>query len=223
MLIRIFFIILAISTLMPGIRKIFKQLAVTSAFILLVFLWIDTGFPPFINGETSTLFFSALLLLRSLFNLNEKMTLYARLSSLVMIITGFFIPVNSDKIDAVLSSFWLGIHVPLFFLGYLSLTISFISSFFNDIKTEKREAMLSVFFLFSGLVTGAVWAEISWGRFFGFDPKEVWTLALIICLSGYFISDNRVEQKTILRTAFFLMVATYLVVSFILPGMHSYV
>jgi ABC-type transport system involved in cytochrome c biogenesis permease subunit len=223
MLVHILAIALTASVFITKTGNKYKLAAACTILVLLAFLWIDTGFPPFINGRTSTLFFSSLLLFRSFIYLKKKTAFLTRISSLVIAVSGLFIPVATHKVDAVLSSFWLGIHVPLFFLGYLSLTISFISSFLNDEPTEKREAMLAVLFLFAGLFTGAIWAEISWGRFFGFDPKETWTLSLLITLSAYFISKNRLEQKFILRTAFILMLMTYLVVSFILPGMHSYV
>jgi ABC-type transport system involved in cytochrome c biogenesis permease subunit len=207
----------------PSLGHWYKRTVAVLLVLILLAVWMSTGFPPFINGKTSTLFFGSILFLRSFFNLGDKTSFYARISAAIMITCGLFIPVSSQKIDAVLASFWLGIHVPFFFLGYLSLTIAFISSFTGDKQTEKREAMLSGLFLFLGLFTGAIWAEISWGRFFGFDPKEVWTLSLILSLSSYFFTDKISHRKTILRISFFLMLATYLVVSFILPGMHSYV
>lgn len=211
------------TSFIPTLGKWHKKAVAMLLVLILIAVWISTGFPPFINGRTSTLFFGSILFLRSFFNLGEKISFYARIASTTVILCGLFIPVSLQKIDAVLVSFWLGIHVPLFFMGYLSLTIAFISTFLNNDETEKKEAMLALTFLFLGLLTGAVWAEISWGRFFGFDPKEVWTLALILSLSAYFFSDKKNIKKIILRISFFIMLATYLVVSFILPGMHSYV
>lgn len=211
------------TSLIPSLRHWYQRTVAVLLVLILIAVWTATGFPPFINGKTSTLFFGSILFLRSFFNLSGKTSFYAKIAALITIICGLFIPVSSQKTDAVLMSFWLGIHAPLFFMGYLSLTIAFISSFLKNDETEKKETMLALLFLFLGLFTGAIWAEISWGRFFGFDPKEVWTLSLILSLSAYFFTNKINHRKTILRISFFLMIATYLVVSFILPGMHSYV
>ncbi len=76
-------------------------------------------------------------------------------------------------------------------------------------------------------ITGAVWANESWGRYWGWDPKEMW--AFITCLIyAVFLHTRIVHGWKGRKTALFAVVGfisvifTYLGVSFILPGLHSY-
>jgi len=191
--------------------------------IIIAAWWSETLFPPFINGSGSTIFFGTLICIRSFFNLPEGISKALRKAALIIAISGLFIPSGTEKVQAILSSIWLGIHVPLYFMGYLSLTVSFLSSFFKNGETvERKEAAFSMFFLFAGFLTGAFWAEVAWGRFFGFDSKEVWALATWILNGCYFLTDKRIEKIFFIRSAFIFMLLTYFAVSFLIPGLHSY-
>jgi ABC-type transport system involved in cytochrome c biogenesis permease subunit len=77
------------------------------------------------------------------------------------------------------------------------------------------------------LITGAVWANESWGRYWGWDPKEVGALVAWLTYGAYL--HLRISRGWTGRpTAYFALVAflfilfTYLGVSYLLPGMHSY-
>ena len=77
------------------------------------------------------------------------------------------------------------------------------------------------------LVTGAVWANESWGRYWGWDPKEVGALVAWLAYAGY-LHARIVHGMSGRRSAYFalvgfaLVVFTWLGVSFLLPGLHSY-
>jgi cytochrome c-type biogenesis protein CcsB len=77
------------------------------------------------------------------------------------------------------------------------------------------------------LVTGAVWANESWGRYWGWDPKEVGALVAWLAYAGY-LHARITHGWTGRRSAYFalvgfaLVVFTWLGVSFLLPGLHSY-
>jgi cytochrome c-type biogenesis protein CcsB len=77
------------------------------------------------------------------------------------------------------------------------------------------------------LVTGAVWANESWGRYWGWDPKEVGALVSWIAYAGY-LHARVTHGWTGRRSAYFalagfaLVIFTWLGVSFLLPGLHSY-
>ncbi len=86
----------------------------------------------------------------------------------------------------------------------------------------------AVFTLAAGIFIGAVWANVSWGRYWGWDPKEVWAL---ITLLIYTFALHDESLKAFRRpmflhvfsiTAFASVVITYFGVNFILGGMHSY-
>jgi cytochrome c-type biogenesis protein CcsB len=77
------------------------------------------------------------------------------------------------------------------------------------------------------LITGAVWANESWGRYWGWDPKETWALVTTL-VYAIFLHTRIVHGWKGRKTAMFAVLGfvavifTYLGVSFILPGLHSY-
>ena len=77
------------------------------------------------------------------------------------------------------------------------------------------------------LITGAVWANESWGRYWGWDAKEVGALVAWLTYAG-FLHSRIARGWTGRRSAYFAIVAflfiifTYLGVSYLLPGLHSY-
>ena len=86
----------------------------------------------------------------------------------------------------------------------------------------------AVFLLTIGIFVGAVWANVSWGRYWGWDPKEVWALITMLVYSTAFHSKsfhwlNRPLLFNIFCVvAFVAVLITYFGVNFILGGMHAY-
>ena len=96
------------------------------------------------------------------------------------------------------SNYWLTIHVLTITLGYaafmLALGLGHIVIWKYTFRGDQREEIrglnkalykaiqVGVLFLAAGTILGGVWANYSWGRFWGWDPKEVWAL---IALLGY--------------------------------------
>ncbi len=86
----------------------------------------------------------------------------------------------------------------------------------------------AVFLLATGIFVGAVWANISWGRYWGWDPKEVWALiTLLIYSAALHITSlgkfrNPIFFHTFMIIAFLTVLITYFGVNYILGGMHSY-
>jgi ABC-type transport system involved in cytochrome c biogenesis permease subunit len=77
------------------------------------------------------------------------------------------------------------------------------------------------------LITGAVWANESWGRYWGWDPKEVGALVAWLTYGGFL--HVRISRGWSGRpaayfaiVAFLFIIFTYLGVSYLLPGLHSY-
>ncbi|MEZ5427074.1 MAG: cytochrome c biogenesis protein CcsA [Pyrinomonadaceae bacterium] len=148
---------------------------------------------------------------------------------------------------------WIGQNASQLHLGLQSnpvelaaLITAFTGTFFIvlfSIKTEKiRAALPSAEVLdrlmyklagvaFAGLalllITGAVWANESWGRYWGWDAKEVGALIAWLTYAG-FLHSRIARGWTGRRSAYFAIVAflfvifTYLGVSYLLPGLHSY-
>lgn len=86
----------------------------------------------------------------------------------------------------------------------------------------------AIFLLAIGIFIGAVWANVSWGRYWGWDPKEVWAL---ITMLVYAMALHPRSLPWFHRTMFFhvfciaafiTVLITYFGVNFLLGGMHSY-
>jgi ABC-type transport system involved in cytochrome c biogenesis permease subunit len=86
----------------------------------------------------------------------------------------------------------------------------------------------AVFCLATGIFVGAVWANISWGRYWGWDPKEVWALITMLLYSLALHPDSlpRFRRPMFFHlfsiAAFLSVLITYFGVNFVLGGMHSY-
>lgn len=144
----------------------------------------------------------------------------------------------------VLQSPLLSIHVVVIMVAYVllafvmlnGLTAIILSCSQRDCYEETVKLQLisnlllypAVFLLAIGIFIGAVWANISWGRYWGWDPKEVWAL---ITLLIYALALHAVSLPWFRRTmffhvfsvlAFFCVLITYFGVNFLLGGMHSY-
>jgi ABC-type transport system involved in cytochrome c biogenesis permease subunit len=82
--------------------------------------------------------------------------------------------------------------------------------------------------LAAGIITGSIWAASSWGRYWGWDPKEVWSLVALLAYLA--ILHGRIEKlvgafgvAACSILAFQTILMTYLGVNFLLgTGMHSY-
>jgi len=157
-------------------------------------------------------------------------------------------PNISDRIQPLipaLKSNWLIAHVVTCFIGYAAFAVAFGVSLMYLFKRQGPasaaggmppvEALdelthqLVVFgflFLSAGIITGAVWANSAWGRYWGWDPKETWSLitwfiyaALLHARMTRGWRGRRIAYLSIVGFAAVLF--TYFGVN-LLPGLHSY-
>ena len=139
---------------------------------------------------------------------------------------------------------WLAIHVPIIMLGYSILALGLVvahmqigATIFAPGNRELRDRMYDLLywymftgsiFLIAGIITGSMWAASSWGRYWGWDPKEVWSLVAFLAYMAILHAKlDRMIGKfgvaVISIAAFQTIVMTYLGVNFVLTtGMHSY-
>ena len=86
----------------------------------------------------------------------------------------------------------------------------------------------AVFSMAIGIFIGAVWANVSWGRYWGWDPKEVWALITMLVYASLFhvASIKRFRSALFFHgysiIAFLSVLITYFGVNFFLGGLHSY-
>ena len=118
----------------------------------------------------------------------------------------------------VLRSPFLFVHVGTIMLSYILLVTSIV---------RRKVLRPAVFLLAVGIFLGAVWANVSWGTYWSWDPKESWALVTLLIYSlplhekslPWFRSTRNYRIYSILALASLLM--TYFGVNF-LGGMHSY-
>jgi cytochrome c-type biogenesis protein CcsB len=160
-------------------------------------------------------------------------------------------PNISDRIQPLipaLKSNWLIAHVIACFIGYSAFAIAFGVSCMYLVKQRKTgrqssllnylpEAgvldelthqliMIGFLFLSAGIITGAVWANSAWGRYWGWDPKETWSLitwfVYASLLHARMVRGWRGKRIAVLSVIGFAAVLfTYFGVN-LLPGLHSY-
>lgn len=95
-------------------------------------------------------------------------------------------------------------------------------------KAHMTVLQLAFWTLAVGIMLGAWWADHSWGRWWGFDPKETWALATwIIYLIVIHVRMASPKNKALVTAwlsvaGFFMMLWTYFGVNLLLPGLHAY-
>ena len=141
----------------------------------------------------------------------------------------------------VLASPLLSIHVCVLMLAYTLLAFLMLNGIAVLIigrnNAEQIETLYVVcrlmlypalFLLTAGIFIGAIWANQSWGRYWGWDPKEVWALItmLIYAMPLHASLFPRLQKPIVahifLIVAFLSVLITYFGVNFLLGGMHSY-
>ncbi|MBI4342244.1 MAG: cytochrome c biogenesis protein CcsA, partial [Candidatus Omnitrophica bacterium] len=152
-------------------------------------------------------------------------------------------PSIAPVVAVLRSNLWLTIHVLTIVASYGALTLAMglahVYGWLHLVRSGQHPALatldtllyraiqVGVVLLAGGIMLGAVWANASWGRYWGWDPKETWALITLLwflaILHGRFagwIHGVGVALATI--GGFFLLLMTYYGVSFYLDGLHSY-
>lgn len=144
----------------------------------------------------------------------------------------------------VLQSPLLSIHVVVIMIAYSLLAFTMLNGITavalrytkHDYQAEVKYLQVvsnimlypAVFLLAIGFFVGAVWANISWGRYWGWDPKETWALITMLVYSAALHSSSLSHFRrpmffhAFMIIAFLTVLMTYFGVNFLLGGMHSY-
>ncbi|ETD23359.1 cytochrome c-type biogenesis protein CcsB [Helicobacter macacae MIT 99-5501] len=167
--------------------------------------------------------------------------------SLFVAHAGFMNPQITNLVP-VLKSYWLNIHVSVITAGYGFLGLCFMLGVFSLVLfllRSKRRAnidkaifsvgainemsmILGILFLTIGNFLGAVWANESWGRYWGWDPKETWALisigiyAIVLHLRFMGFANMPFVFASASVLAFYSILMTYFGVNYFLSGKHSY-
>jgi cytochrome c-type biogenesis protein CcsB len=213
--------------------------------------WTVGGRIPASNMYESLLFLAwgvgAFAVVAWIFLRNRILVLNAAaMSALTMALTDR-LPIDRfiHPMPPVLSgTYWLAVHVPIIMVGYSALALGMVVAHmqlgFEAFAPKRRKTallmadllywytMVGAILLVAGILTGSMWAAESWGRYWGWDPKEVWSLVAFLAYMA--ILHARAERliggfgaAAWSIVAFQTILMTYLGVNFVLAsGLHSY-
>ena len=215
--------------------------------------WYISGHSPMSNGYESMIFISWVTLLAGfVFRHRSEFALpaTASLAAMTLMVAHLsFMDPEITSLAPVLKSYWLTLHVSIitasygFFglgaiLGIISMILMILCNKNNRERTSNtideltvinyKALTLGLYFLTIGCFLGAIWANESWGRYWGWDPKETWSLITIIVYSIVVHSRTIPKMKNIFTFnvlalfAFSSVLMTYFGVNYYLSGLHSY-
>jgi cytochrome c-type biogenesis protein CcsB len=215
--------------------------------------WYISGHAPWSNGYETLLYISwASLLAGLIFAGRSPMTLAVTTiqAAISLFVAGMsWMNPELTNLVPVLKSFWLIIHVAVItasygflgmgaLLGMVNLVLMILRNSSNTIRISltlkeltyitEMALILGLYMLTIGSFLGGVWANESWGRYWGWDPKETWALVTIL-VYAFITHMHRIPG---LRSEFAFSMAsllgfssvlmTFFGVNYYLSGLHSY-
>jgi len=223
------------------------------ALILLLFLWQSVGLglrwyisgrAPWTNAYESMVYVGWITVLAGLL-FARRSTLTLALATLMGGVVLFVSNLNwldpqITPLVPVLKSYWLMIHVSVitasygfFGIGAITGLAALIAIILGRPQRELRiigelTLLIGLVLLAAGIFLGAIWANESWGRYWGWDPKETW--ALITLLVYAFIThshhiprlNNDYAFAAMSLTAIASVLMTFFGINYYLSGLHAY-
>ncbi len=215
--------------------------------------WYISGHAPWSNGYEAVIFIAWVSVLAGfLFSRKNPVILAATaiLAFFILFVTDMdLLDPQITPLQPVLKSYWLKIHVAVItgsygFLG-LGAILGFLNLFLYMVRTKVNGKILSLniseltyvsemtitiglFMLIIGTFLGGIWANESWGRYWGWDPKETWALVSVlvyaVILHFRFIPalKNQFVFNLVSLWGYSAILFTFFGVNFYLVGLHSY-
>ncbi len=215
--------------------------------------WYISGHAPWSDTYESLIYAGWSAILAGLVVFRKSLLALASasiLGGIIMLVAHLnFISPQITPLVPVLKSYWLSIHVSVITASYgflaLGALLSFISlilMIFKNASNKQRidlqvrqlvaiteiSLIIGLSMLTVGNFVGGVWANESWGRYWGWDPKETWSFISIvvytIVLHLRFIPKLNSVYVFLVASlvSFSSIIMTYFGVNFYLSGMHSY-
>ncbi len=215
--------------------------------------WYISGHAPWSDAYESMIYVAfATIIFGILFGRKSDLTLAAStfVSAMILMIAHWnWMDPSISNLEPVLDSYWLMVHVAVIVASYGPFTISAIMGgvtlLLMLLTTSKNKQKMKVFIKETQAITemaitiglimltignflGGQWANESWGRYWGWDPKETWALITIIIYA--FVLHMRLVPglrskwlfSFVTILAFGSVLMTYFGVNFWLVGLHSY-
>ena len=213
--------------------------------LLLALRWYVSSHLPMSNGYETMQFMAwatlivTLLMQKRFLPIRQFGPLLSSFALLVAMITDGNPQIT--QLMPVLQSPLLSVHVMVIMFSYALfglmalIAIQGIAAHYRrETEQESRLAALSLFLLYPavaliaiGIFIGAVWANVSWGRYWSWDSKETWALITMLIYSAPLHSDLKWLRRPLhihiyMLLAFLSVLMTYFGVNYFLSGMHSY-
>ncbi|NGY38835.1 cytochrome c biogenesis protein CcsA [Flavobacterium sp. XN-5] len=219
----------------------------------LIARWYISGHAPWSNAYESIIYIAwATMFFGLAFDIKSKLTVASSAFVTAMILWAAYqnwIDPEIANLQPVLNSYWLMIHVAVIVASYgpfaLGMILGFVSLLLIFFTNEKNKAKMDLniqeityinemaltiglIMLTIGNFLGGQWANESWGRYWGWDPKETWALISIMVyafvIHSRFVPALRGKWVFNLMSmfAFISILFTYYGVNFHLVGLHSY-
>lgn len=213
--------------------------------LLLALRWFVSGHLPMSNGYETMQFMAwatlivTLVMQKRFLPIKQFGPLLSSFALLVAMITDGNPQIT--QLMPVLQSPLLSVHVMVIMFSYalfgLTALIGLQGLIAHHRKQEEKEqqlAALSQFLLYPavaliaiGIFIGAIWANVSWGRYWSWDSKETWALITMLIYSAPLHADIKWLRKAqhmhiYMLLAFLSVLMTYFGVNYFLSGMHSY-
>ncbi len=215
--------------------------------------WYIAERAPWSNGYETMIYIAWVTVLAGLiFARKSQMTIAATsvLASIILMVAHLsWMDPEITNLVPVLKSYWLTIHVSIItasygflalgaLLGFISLVLMILKSTKNHehlrskirelAHINERSLIIGLYLLTIGTFLGGIWANESWGRYWGWDPKETWALVTVLVYTFIAHMGYTPGLKTDYNFALFTLVGfssvimTYFGVNYYLSGLHSY-
>ena len=215
--------------------------------------WYISSHAPWSNGYESMIFVGwATTLAGLVFAMRSPITLAitSLLAAIALAVAGMsWMNPEITNLVPVLKSYWLVIHVAVITSSYGFFATAAMLALFNMclmIARNQKNAIklndniqefsyiieltltIGLFMLTVGTFLGGIWANESWGRYWGWDSKETWALVSVLIYSAILhlrkikSTNNLLIFNAVSVLGFSTIIMTYFGVNYYLSGMHSY-
>jgi cytochrome c-type biogenesis protein CcsB len=212
-----------------------------------------SGYAPWSNSYETMVYVSFVTIFAGMFFVRRSpftLALASLFGGIILFVSGLnWMDPQINPLIPVLQSPWLMFHVAIIVAAYGFAGISCLLGLTNLIlimfaRTGKQELfgfhireltiinemsmLIGLSCMTVGSFLGAIWANESWGRYWGWDPKETWALvtvlvyAIVLHLRLIKKGDQTLLFNLLAVLSFFSVLMTYLGVNYFLSGMHSY-
>lgn len=213
--------------------------------VLLALRWFVSGHLPMSNGYETMQFLAWATLVLTFFLRHrfEPVSLFGPLLAAFSLLVAMITDSNPQitQLMPVLQSPLLSIHVMVIMFSYALFGLMALIALqglachhHHDLQKEEQLAAISQLLLYPavallaiGIFIGAIWANVSWGRYWSWDSKETWALITMLIYAAPLHADIKWLRTPLhihiyMLLAFLSVLMTYFGVNYFLSGMHSY-